>query len=97
MRNPKFTAIRSRLVPIAAILLATALGGCVAYSGYPSGYYGANYPDGYYGGNRTAYVYPSSYSGYSGTYTNSYNPRPYYSHDYNGSFNPYQTNGGGGN
>jgi hypothetical protein len=97
MRNQKFTAARRRLVPIAAILLATALGGCVAYSGYPSGYYGANYPYGYYGGNRTAYVYPSSYSGYSGTYTNSYNPRPYYSRDYNGSFNTYQTNGGGGN
>ena len=54
MRNQKFTAARRRLVPIAAILLATALGGCVAYSGYPSGYYGANYPYGYYGGNRTA-------------------------------------------
>jgi hypothetical protein len=92
MRYPKFTAPQRRLIPLAALFLATALGGCVAYSGYPSGYYGYNYPSGYYGGYQSAYVYPSNHNGYPSTYT--YYQRPVYSPDYNGSFN---TNGGGGN
>jgi hypothetical protein len=94
MRYPEFTAARRRLIPLAALLLATGLGGCVAYSGYPSGYYGYNQPNGYYGGNRTAYAYPAYNAGYP-TYTNSYRQRPYYSPDYNGSFNTYENSGGG--
>jgi len=63
MRDPTFTVARSQLIPIVALLLATALGGCIAYTGYPSSNYGYNYSGGYYGG------YPS-------TYTDSYNYRP---------------------
>ena len=43
MRDPKFTAVRSRMVPLAALGLVTALGGCVGYSSYPSGDYGYAY------------------------------------------------------
>ena len=35
------TIARSRLMPLAILLLATALSGCVGYPVYPSGYYGA--------------------------------------------------------
>jgi hypothetical protein len=93
--DPKSTTFRRRLVPCVALLLATALGGCVAYPVYPSGYYGYNNTNAYYGANRTAYVYPNSYSGYPGTYANSYNAHPYYSHDYNGAFSTYENSGGG--
>ena len=86
MPHPKFATVRRRLVPVAALLVATALGGCVAYTGYPSGYYGYNYPSGYYGDNRGGYAYP--------TYS-SYNQRPLYSSDYNSSFNGYENSGGG--
>jgi hypothetical protein len=64
-----FTAARSRLIPIATLLLATALGGCVGYSGYPSGDNGYNYSSGYY-------------AGYPRTYNTSYGYRPHYSSDY---------------
>lgn len=44
-----------RLVPVAAIVGAAALGGCVAYPASPYGYYG-----GYYGGGYTyAYAPPT--------------------------------------
>jgi hypothetical protein len=86
MPHPKFETARRRLVPVAALLVATVLGGCVAYTGYPSGYYGYNYPSGYYGGNRGGYAYPAY---------NSYNQRPVYSSDYNSSFNAYENSGGG--
>jgi hypothetical protein len=95
MPHSNFATVRSRLVPVAALLAATALGGCIAYSGYPSGYYGSNYPSGYYGGNRPAYAYPAYNAGYPSTYTNSYNQRPLYSPDYNSSFNTYENSGGG--
>ncbi len=97
MRHPKSTAARSRLIPLAALFLTTALGGCIAYSGYPSGYYSNsnNYPNGYYGANRTAYAYPSYNAGYPSNYTNSYYQRPLYSPDYNSSFNTYENSGGG--
>ena len=69
MRYPKFTAAPSRLIPIAALLLVTALGGCVGYSGYPSG--------------DNGYKYPSSrYAAYPRTYNASYGYHPYYSPDY---------------
>jgi hypothetical protein len=64
-----FTTARSRLMPLAALLLATALGGCVGYTGYPSGDYGYSYPTNYYAGHPR-------------TYSNSYGYRPYYSSDY---------------
>ena len=91
MRNPKFTSARSRLLPLAALLAATSLGGCVAYTGYPSGYYGYNYSNGYYGAGRSVYGYPSNYAAYPSTY----NKRPLYSSDYNSSFNTYENRGGG--
>lgn len=92
MRIPTFTSARRRLAPFAALAVATVLGGCVAYTGYPSGYYGYNYPSGYYPGNRTAYAFPSNYNGYPSSYANSYYQRPAYSQEYNGSY----TNGGAG-
>jgi hypothetical protein len=58
----------------AALLLATALGGCAVYPDYSYSYgpgYYATYPGG------SAYQY-----------------RPYYSPDYNGTFNTYPTSGG---
>ena len=55
MRYPKFTEARRRLIPLVPLLLATALGGCIAYGGYPSSDYTYNYPSGYYAG------YPRSY------------------------------------
>ncbi len=73
MRYQQFTAARSRLVPLAALLLASVLGGCVGYADYPSGNYGYSQPN---------YGYSSYYRGYPATYTNSYNQRPYYSPSY---------------
>jgi hypothetical protein len=55
--------------PLAALLLATALGGCVGYSSYPSRDYSYSYPSSYYAG------YPRTYNG-------SYGYRPYYSPGY---------------
>jgi hypothetical protein len=94
MRYPKFTATRSHLIPLAALLLATTLGGCYPYPGYPSNGYGANYPNGYstnYGNN-----YPGGYYAYQRTPYNSNENRPFYSSDYNSTFNTYGTTGGGG-
>jgi hypothetical protein len=69
MRYPRSTAARTRLIPFAALLLATALGGCVGYAEYPSHDYGYNYPSGYY-------------AGYPRTYNASYGYRTYYCADY---------------
>ena len=69
MQHAMFTAARSRLLPLATLLLATALGGCVGYSSYPSRDYGYSYPNNYY-------------AGYPRTYSSSYGYRPYYSPDY---------------
>ena len=67
MRYQQFTAAPTRLMPSAALLVATALGGCAEY---PSHGYGYNYPTaGYYAGH------PRSYSA-------SYGDRPYYSPEY---------------
>lgn len=71
-----------RLIPVTALLLATALGGCVAYTGYPATTYSYNTPANYYGG------YPSSYA-------YSYNYVPPFSSDYNGTFNTYAASGDG--
>jgi hypothetical protein len=96
MRYPKFTAARSHLIPFTALMLATALGGCVGYTGYPSSGYGYSYPNsnGYYGSypSTYGYNYPAAYPR---TYTNSINYRPLYSSDYNSSFNTYENGGGG--
>ena len=80
MRDPKFTAVRSRMVPLAALVLVTALGGCVGYSSYPSGDYGYAYPNSYYAGHPRTY------------YTNSYSNRPYYSPYYSSYNNAYGGN-----
>ena len=95
MRHPKFTATRSYLIPLAALLLATTLGGCYPYPGYPSNGYGYNYPNGYPANN--GYNYPNGYyAGYPRTSYNSNENRPLYTSDYNGTFNAYGTTGGGG-
>jgi len=80
MRYPKLTAAR---VGLGALVLTTALGGCVNHTGYPSGDY-------------SYYRYPSSNYAYRPSgYAYSYNYRPYYYPDYNGYYNAYQTNDGG--
>ena len=55
MQHATFTTARSRLMPLAALLLAAALGGCVGYSSYPSRDYSYSYPGSYYAG------YPQNY------------------------------------
>jgi hypothetical protein len=84
MRCQEFTAVRGRLIPLAALLLATALGGCVGYAGYPSRDYGYSQPN---------YSYSSYYPGYPANYTNSFNQRPYY-FPYSGHNNAYQSGAG---
>ena len=84
MRYRKFTAAPSRLIPSAALLLATTLGGCVGYSGYPSADNGYNYPSGYYAGHPR-------------TYSTSYGYHPYYSPDYGRYNETYYSRGSGGN
>ena len=88
MRHPNFTLTRSHAVPIIALLLATALGGCVAYTGRPDTQYSYGYPTAYYTGYSTYYDYPNTYA-YSQNYP------PYYSPDYNSYYNTYATSGGG--
>ena len=91
MQCAKFTAARCRLIPLAALLLATALGGCVAYAGYPTSNYSYNYPSGYYSG------YPSGYyAGYPTAYTYPSNSRQLYSPTYYSSPTSYESNGGSG-
>jgi len=63
MRYPKFTVTRSHLIPLAALLLATTLGGCYAYPDYPSNGYGYTHPNGY----PAAYGYNYS-NGYHADY-----------------------------
>ena len=70
MRHPRCTAAPTRLMPFAALLVATALGGCVGYAEYPSQDYGYNYPSSGY------------YAGYPRTYSASYGDRRYYSPEY---------------
>jgi hypothetical protein len=62
--NP--AAHRRRLIPLAAVLLATTLGGCIGYAGNPS----RDYSYGDYSGKPGAYAYSHNYrpyysSGYS--------------------------------
>ena len=65
MRYQQFTAAPTRLMPFAALLVATALGGCVGYAEYPSHGYGYIYPNGGY------------YAGYPRTYSASYGDPEY--------------------
>lgn len=66
MQTSHLTALRRRLLPLAALAAATALGGCVATAPAPA----------YYGYNSPAYVYsspaPQPYynNGSTVTYTN---------------------------
>jgi hypothetical protein len=90
MRYRTISAVR-RLIPVAGLLLATTLGGCVAYTGYPSDRY--SYNNGYPGYSS---AYPTSY-GYS------YSDPAYYPNDtsryppvYFGPFNPRAESGGNG-
>ena len=84
MRYPRFTAAPARMMPFAALLVATALGGCVGYTEYPSQGYSYNYPSGYYAG------YPRAYNA-------SYGYRPYYSPDYRRYNDTDEGRGGGSN
>ena len=92
MRYPMFRATRSRLIPISALLLATALGGCVAYPGYSPSPYSYGYPNGYNAGNPNGYyaAYPRPYT----PYTNTPASRPFYSPTYYGSPSAYDGNVG---
>ena len=55
MTGARLSSIRTRiLLPLAALGLAAALGGCVAYPAYPG--YGYGYGGPYYGGG-----YPAGY------------------------------------
>ena len=91
MRYPTFTAIRSRLIPISALLLATALGGCVAYPGYSSSPYGYGYANGYNAGNPNVY-----YAVYPQPYTNTPANRPFYSPTFYSNPTAYDNNVGVG-
>ena len=83
MRQASPTVARNPLLPLALLPLIALL---LAMSlGGCVAYNG--YP-GYYG-----YNYPTAYPNYYADYT--YRPRPYWSNDYNSSFNTYQTSGGG--
>jgi hypothetical protein len=79
-------AARDSLVAMAALAVATALGGCVAYNGYPAGGYSYTYPSSYYGDYHSYAANYPMYSPYS---------YPAYSPDYNGTFNTYATSGDG--
>jgi len=76
MQTSHFRALRRRLLPLAALVAATGLGGCVAtapapygYNYYPGTYtynYPANYPAPYYGSSyTTTRTYPGTYPLYS--------------------------------
>ena len=69
MRYQRFTAAPTRLMPFAALLVATSLGGCAGYAEYPSHGYGYNYPNG-------------NFASYPRTYDGSYGYRPPYYPDY---------------
>jgi hypothetical protein len=81
MQTSHFTALRRRLLPLAALAAAAGLGGCIATAPAPA-YYGYNAPA--YGYNAPAYGYSSPAYAYS-----SPAPAPYYN---NGSTATY-TNG----
>ena len=85
MRYQQFTAAPTRLMPFAALLVATALGGCAGYAEYPSHSYGYNYPTGGY------------YAGHPRSYSASYGDRPYYSPEYQRYNDTYERRGGGSN
>jgi len=82
MQHAIFATARRSLKPLAALLLATALGGCVGYSGNTFGDNGYNYPSSYYAGHSRAY-------------NTSYNYRPYYSPGYDRYSHNYEGRGGG--
>jgi hypothetical protein len=84
MQYPKLAVARRSLKPLIAVLLATSLGGCVGYTGYPSGDYGYSQPNYRYSQPNYGYSsYPSSYYvGFPSTYGNSYSQRPYYPPSY---------------
>lgn len=104
MRYRMFAAPGSRLISLSALLLATALGGCVGYTGYPSQDYDYGSPN--YGQGSPSYSYSNPnygyghparyYTGYPATYTNSYAPRSYYAPDYGRYNSTYHNSGGGG-
>jgi hypothetical protein len=81
LRDQEDQAMKNGMIVAAALLLAAALGGCVAYPGYGYGYsYGYGYQPRYYA------AYPGSYA---------YQYPPYYTSDYNGYANTYRTINGG--
>lgn len=81
MRCAHFTTLRRSLLPLAALVGATALAGCVTESTPPTYYYGYNYP--YYSSYPVGVTYPNGYAAA-------------YSPDYNGAYNTYGTTAGNG-
>jgi hypothetical protein len=83
MRSSYFTTLRRGLLPLAALLGATALAGCVTQSTPPTYAYSYNYPSPYYAAYPVGVTYPYGY-------TAAYSP------DYNGTYNTYGTTAGNG-
>ena len=83
MRSSHFTALRRSLLPLVALVGATALGGCVTQSTPPTYSYGYNYPSPYYTASPVGVTYPNGYAAA-------------YSPDYNGAYNTYGTTAGNG-
>jgi hypothetical protein len=81
MKNSRFTTLRRCLLPLAALVGATALAGCVTESPPPTYAYSYNYP--YYTSYPVSQTYPNGYVAA-------------YSPDYNGSYNTYGTTAGNG-
>jgi hypothetical protein len=69
MRTMHFTALRRRLLPLAALAAAAGLGGCVVAAPAPGYTYGYNYPAPYYNNGyavtTTSPTYPATYPVYS--------------------------------
>jgi hypothetical protein len=87
--------MKYRLLTGAALMAATVLGGCTAGPGDPYSQYGYGYAPGYSPARYYAPGYHASsyYEPVPGSY--SYRYRPFYSPDYNSSFDTYRTTGGG--
>ena len=69
MRYQRFTAAPTRLMPFAALLVATALGGCHGYGyNYPNGGYYAGYPRTYSASYGDRPYYSPEYQRYNDTY-----------------------------
>ena len=83
MRYSRLTTLRGCLLPLAALVGATTLAGCVTTSTPPAYAYSYNYPAPYYSSYTVTRTYPNGYVAA-------------YSPDYNGSYDTYGTTAGNG-